>query len=66
MEKEEYSFQPGFFLKGLDEEGKREEIFDRRVNECCKTIYRRMQGKLFNDSGDNEIALVSCGLLCGK
>lgn len=62
----EYSFQPGFFLADLHLKEKREKVFKRRVKEVCKTIIKKFQGDLFGEPGDNELALTSCGLLCGK
>ena len=62
----EYSFQPGFFLADLHQPEKREQVFKRRVREVAKKIVRKFQGGLFDEPGDNELALTSCGLLCGK
>jgi hypothetical protein len=66
MEKTDYSFQQGFFLRELHDEGKRIRIFERRVRDVCKVIAGKFQGQLFGEPGDNELALTSCGLLCGK
>lgn len=45
---------------------RRKEILDRRAHEVCQMIRRRLNKALFEDSFDTEIALTSCGLLCGK
>jgi hypothetical protein len=66
LEKEDYSFQHGFFLKELHSEDRRVDIFQARVRDVCKAIHAKRQGSLFGESCDNDIALVSCGLLCGK
>lgn len=62
----EYSFQPGFFLADLRRPEKAAKVFGRRVSEVVKTITGKFQGKLFGEPVDNELSLVSCGLLCGK
>lgn len=66
LEKDDYTFQPGFALRMLDDPGKCEAIFQRRVEEVVNTIKGRFQGRLFDGYTDNELALTSCGLLCGK
>lgn len=66
LEKADYTFQPGFALRMLDDPAKREVIFQRRVKEVVNTIKGRFQGQLFDGYTDNELALTSCGLLCGK
>lgn len=42
------------------------EILQRRAREVAGIIMRRLQTNLFGETGDTEIALTSCGLLCGK
>jgi hypothetical protein len=66
LEKAEYSFQPGFFLRDLHDPARRQAIFERRVSEVCRVIGAKFQRRLFEEAVDNELALVSCGLLCGK
>lgn len=66
LEKDEYSFQPGFFLRELEDDSKRERIFARRVKDVRQTICAKFQGNLFLQPADNELSLISCGLLCGK
>lgn len=66
LEKDEYSFQPGFFLRELRDEEKRNVIFDRRCRDVFRKIRAKFQGNLFDEPTDNELALTSCGLLCGK
>lgn len=66
MEKDDYCWREGFPLSELDKPAVRERLFDKRVKEVCRTITQKFQGGLFGEPGDNEIALVSCGLLCGK
>ena len=66
MEKSEYTFQPGFRLSELENKEKRDKIFDRKVKEVVKYIQAKYQQSLFPLEIDNEIALTSCGLLCGK
>lgn len=45
---------------------RRQQILDRRARDVVEMIRRRLNKGLFNDSFDTEIALTSCGLLCGK
>lgn len=66
MEKEEYTFQPNFRLSELENEEVREKIFNRKVKEVCRYVQGKYQSSLFPLAVDNEIALTSCGLLCGK
>jgi hypothetical protein len=66
MEKEEYTFQPNFRLSSLEEKDIRDKIFNRKVNEVTKYIKGKYQQSLFPLEIDTEIALTSCGLLCGK
>lgn len=44
----------------------REEVRERRAREIIKHIRRARQHDLFGETGDNDIASTSCGLLCGK
>lgn len=66
MEKADYTFHQDFPLSSYRCPEVRERLFGRRVRDCCKIIHDKMQGKLFGEPGDNEIALTSCGLMCGK
>jgi len=66
MEKAEYSFQSGFFLRELHNVEKRRRIFNRRVSDVCEYIMAKFQASLFPMVVDNELAMTSCGLLCGK
>lgn len=66
LEKDDYTFQPGFKLSKLEDEGVRRHIMERRVKEVCDYIGGKAQGSLMPLVGDTEIALTSCGLLCGK
>lgn len=66
LEKADYSFSSGGFLRELRDPEKREGVFNRRVSKVCSTILRKFQGLLFDEPADNELSLVSCGLLCGK
>lgn len=61
---EGYTWRDGYRLSELVD--KRNAIIDRRVQEIGKLIFDKKQGLLFGDSGDNELGLTSCGLLCGK
>lgn len=42
------------------------EILLRRAKEVVEIIRKRFNKRLFDEPGDTEIALTSCGLLCGK
>jgi hypothetical protein len=69
MEKENYTFQPGFRLADLENDDKRNSIIQRRVREVCQYIGAKAQSALFESPmlvGETELALTSCGLLCGK
>lgn len=59
-----YSFREGFFFDEIV--ARRRIILDRRAKEVCATIEKRVNRGLFDEPGDTEIALTSCGLLCGK
>lgn len=59
----DYKWRPDYSLPELI--ARREIVFENRVSEVCKTISRRLQLSLF-EVEENEIALTSCGLLCGK
>jgi hypothetical protein len=39
---------------------------DTRARQVIQTINNRFNRGLFDDPCDTEIALTSCGLLCGK
>lgn len=45
---------------------RRRTILDRRARQVVQTINNRFNKGLFDDPFDTEIALTSCGLLCGK
>lgn len=46
---------------------RKDAIIQRRVNQVCKHIEARMNSQMFGGiEKDNELALTSCGLLCGK
>ncbi len=60
----EYSFQPGFFLHYLHDEKKRQEVFERHVRQTARKVAAKFQGSLFEQ--EDDLALTSCGLLCGK
>ena len=67
LEDRGYTLQPDYPLTRLDDAGEREHVFRRRVDEVVKLITSRFQSSLFGGLvQDNEIALTSCGLLCGK
>lgn len=66
MEKDEYTFQPTFRLAELEDEARRADIFNRKVSDTVKYIRGKYQSNLFPLEVDSEIALTSCGLLCGK
>lgn len=58
-----YTWRPDY---SLDEVAARApEIFENKVKATVKRIQRRLQLSMF-EAEDNEIALTSCGLLCGK
>lgn len=58
-----YTWRPDY---SLDEVAARApEIFESKVKNVVKRIQRRLQLSMF-EAEDNEIALTSCGLLCGK
>lgn len=63
-EHSQFTWQQGRYLDELLD--RRKEIIQRRALEIVKVIASRKQGDLFGFSTDNEIALTSCGLLCGK
>lgn len=44
----------------------RQKILDRRAIEIISVIDKRLNKGLWAEHGDTEIALTSCGLLCGK
>lgn len=62
--KEAYSFVKGFFFDEVV--SRRQTILDRRAKEVCGIIEKRVNKGLFDEPSDTEIALTSCGLLCGK
>lgn len=66
MEKAEYTFQMGFALASLRDPVKRNRIFWRRVKEVSRYIRSKAIRHQRGESWDNELALISCGLLCGK
>lgn len=66
LEKADYTFKEGWPLSGLRDAAVREGVFANRVRVVCKEIRRACQGELFAEPGDNELSLISCGLLCGK
>lgn len=59
-----YSFRQGYFFDEIV--SKRQQIIDRRAKEVCQIIRKRFNKGLLDEHGDTEIALTSCGLLCGK
>ncbi len=67
LEKEDYSFKQGFPMLELDKPEVRNRLFDKRVNAVVMAIGAKFQGSIFEGiAADNELALTSCGLLCGK
>lgn len=58
-----YSFREGYFFDEIV--NRRKVILDRRAKEICNLIGKRVNKGLF-ETEDTEIALTSCGLLCGK
>lgn len=66
MEKDDYCWREGFPLRELDNPEVRDRLFAKRVNKVCRAIVKKFQGGLFEEPGDNELSLISCGLLCGK
>lgn len=59
-----YTWREGYRLSELP--AKRDAIIHRRADEVLKILRERAQGTLFNDAGDTELGMTSCGLLCGK
>lgn len=45
-----------------------DEVREKRVKQICNAIIRKAQGHMFVDDGEefDELAVTSCGLLCGK
>lgn len=60
-----FTWLKDYHLDNLVRNG-RQAILNRRAGEVANIIKQRLQGSLFNETGDTEIALTSCGLLCGK
>lgn len=44
----------------------RARLLKKRAQEVCQMIRKRLDGGLFGEHGETELALTSCGLLCGK
>ncbi|HKS28951.1 MAG TPA: phosphoadenosine phosphosulfate reductase family protein [Pyrinomonadaceae bacterium] len=59
-----YSFRDGYFFDEIVE--RRKEILDRRAGAVCRAIGKRFECGLLGVALDSEIAMTSCGLLCGK
>lgn len=66
LEKPGYAFMKGLPLRKLRRPEVLHRLFEKRVNEACRTIGEKFQRNLFPLEMDNELALTSCGLLCGK
>jgi hypothetical protein len=66
MEREDYHFRADFPLSSLDDPALRAKLFGKRVDAVVRAVTARLQGELFPEPADNGLALVSCGLLCGK
>jgi|TARA_Y100000034_G_C6814231_1_gene366158 hypothetical protein len=67
METEDFTHSSGMALKELRTNSKlQRKIFDRRAKLVTKGIWSLLDGQKTMKSFDNEIARVSCGLLCGK
>lgn len=67
FEKADYTWIKGVRLSEFEgDKALHKKIFDRKVVECLKYIVQKYQMKLPGLNADNEIALTSCGLLCGK
>lgn len=66
MEKADYCWREGFPLSELDRPEVRERLFSKRIKAVARSIVRKFQTGLFEEPTDNELSLVSCGLLCGK
>ncbi len=69
LEKEDYSFMQNLPLRDLRQPKRANRIFARRVDDVCEAITAKFQRNLFALSvlpADNELSLVSCGLMCGK
>lgn len=58
-----YTWRPDYSLDGVV--ARADVIFENKVKNIVKRIQRRLQLNMF-EAEDNEIALTSCGLLCGK
>lgn len=61
----DFHWKQGYYI-GDKVMNERQKILDRRAKEVCGIIDKRVNGKLWGEHGDTEIALTSCGLLCGK
>jgi len=66
FEKTDYSWRSDYRMSEFEDADFREHHFQKRVRQICKLIIERVQGKFLYETGDNEISLKSCGLLCGK
>lgn len=60
-----FTWQRGHYVDNLVRNN-RDKILNQRADYVCKMIRQRLNRGLFDDSFDTEIALTSCGLLCGK
>ncbi len=59
-----YSFRQGYFFDEIV--NRRKQILDRRAREVALQVQEWFTVNLWGETGDTEIALTSCGLLCGK
>lgn len=66
LEKPGYSFIQDIPLKLFRSDEMRERIFRSRVKAVVKIVTGKFQGSLYGEPADNELALTSCGLMCGK
>lgn len=66
LEKDDYSFMRGLPLRELRRPDRVARVFERRVDEVVEAVAAKFQRNLFTLPVDNELALTSCGLLCGK
>lgn len=60
-----FTWLRGHYLDNLVRD-QRQTILMRRAREVAGLIKQKLQTSLFGETGDTEIALTSCGLLCGK
>jgi len=65
LQQSPFTWLRGWYVENLVRT-RRPAILRLRAQEVCKMIRARLNKGLFDDAFDTEIALTSCGLLCGK